>query len=206
MATVYSDFKSPWCALFTPKEVELLEYFDDMGHWWDLSYGSEINEVIGCALMTDVVEAVREVGVVGKRYKKGIFRFGHAETNVFLMSLMGLYKDDKSLTANMTHEHVQNRKFRLSDITPFASNIIYEVVSCDSGALSGRPALKVRVVINEKDVVRLPGCSDAWCPWEEFMESVGKHVGCDWDEVCGLDEMVMNKDERRLWVQGDGEW
>ena len=88
MVTVFSDLESPWCRVFKPEEVELLEYFDDMGHWWDLSYGTAINEVIGCALMTDVVEAVKEVGVVGKRYKKGIFRFGHAETNVFLMSLM----------------------------------------------------------------------------------------------------------------------
>lgn len=46
----------------------------------------------------------------------------------------------------------------------------------------------MRVVVNENETQVMPGCPDAWCPLDTFLGIVGGSVGCDWKEVCGVDE------------------
>ncbi|KAJ3272369.1 PHOsphatase, partial [Borealophlyctis nickersoniae] len=176
------------------KEVELLEYFEDMRHWWLLAYGAAINERVACRLITDVVDAVMEVvdaetesPGAGKGYRKGVFRFGHSETNVFLMTLLGLYNDTLPLTTANTPTLLHTRTFRLSHISPFATNIIFELVSCRfSSSATDSSSYKIRVVINERDTPTVPGCPDAWCPLDTFLSVVRERgVGCVWEDVCG---------------------
>lgn len=47
-----------WCTMLNEEEILLLEYLDDLKHYWDLGYGFEINAKAGCALATDVATEV----------------------------------------------------------------------------------------------------------------------------------------------------
>ncbi|KAJ3182826.1 PHOsphatase [Gaertneriomyces sp. JEL0708] len=171
------DRKDTWCTILTPNEVRLLEYLDDMEHYWDLAYGYEFNRHAGCALATDIVNEMRDM-IDGRSRTKGVFRFGHAETNVFLMDIFGLYYDESHLFANSTEKHLHDRKFRLSEIMPFAGNWFIELYGCGDSKF-------VRVLLNEQEEV-LPGCQSSLCPYETFLEVVGDDYGCDFKDLCGL--------------------
>ncbi|KAJ3047262.1 PHOsphatase [Rhizophlyctis rosea] len=184
--------------------MELLEYYQDMKHWWGLSYGDERNGEVGCKTFEDVVRnlpAEREAR--GKRaWKKGVFRFGHSETNVFLVTLLGLYKDPLPLSTNHTAHNLQNRTFRTSNISPFASNIVFEVARCQPPSLFSPSSSSssndlIRIIVNEQDAPRMKGCPEdsEWCPVGVFLEGVKGKVGCDWEEVCGVEGKDEDMDE-----------
>ena len=61
----------------------------------------------------------------------GIFRFGHSESLIPLLSILGLYKDTEDLQAD-NFANKKDRKFRASLISPFAANLAFILHKCDS--------------------------------------------------------------------------
>ncbi|KAJ3033622.1 PHOsphatase [Rhizophlyctis rosea] len=204
-----------WCGVLEREEMEVLEYWEDMRKWFVLGGGDGFNGRVGCGVLGDVVgslpggkkgkDGVLEEGK-GKRgmgKRKGVFRFGHSETNVFLLSALNLYNDTTPLTTS-NFPSLSTRQFRMSTLSPFASNIVFEVASCPS-------SLKLRALVNEADTPILPGCSDPWCDVEDLKRGVEGVVGegrCVWGRVCGVQEGEEEFGDLSAWedVEGDDDW
>jgi multiple inositol-polyphosphate phosphatase/2,3-bisphosphoglycerate 3-phosphatase len=61
-------------------------------------------------------------------------RFGHAETIMPFVTLLGLFRDDAGLYANATLAEMRRRKFRASHIAPYSANAYLVLYACDEGA------------------------------------------------------------------------
>ncbi|KAM9955958.1 hypothetical protein ACTFIW_002166 [Dictyostelium discoideum] len=110
-----------------------------------------------------------------------ILRFGHAETIIPFISLLGLYKDEQKLFANSSTEQIENRKFRTSVVSPYASNIAMFLFDCGSS-----DGFKILVQHNELPVL-VPGCDEIYCDYQQF-KSIFKQ-GIDnfkWNSYCNI--------------------
>jgi hypothetical protein len=107
------------------------------------------------------------------------------------------------LMANMTQTEIMNRKFRMSELSPFAGNFHIKLHAChqphsltmQNGAtqsgFSVEPAQEyfVRILMHEQPVA-IPGCetsNDALlCPWTQFNDNILKPITskCNWAEMC----------------------
>ncbi|EGC36480.1 hypothetical protein DICPUDRAFT_54584 [Dictyostelium purpureum] len=111
---------------------------------------------------------------------KNIFRFGHSETLVPFMSLLGLFKDGYHIYANSTLEQIKNRKFKTSLIVPYATNIGMFLYDCGNGQNSD---FKILVKHNESPIL-VPGCDDYYCSFNDFKSLFPKVLNFDWDSYC----------------------
>ncbi|KAL1920288.1 uncharacterized protein VTP21DRAFT_1434 [Calcarisporiella thermophila] len=178
--------KRSWCDMFEKDEILLMEYANDLGHYYEYGHGNELNEHIGCQLLTSLVNDIRAVlsppGANATEPAKAVFRFGHSETIFFLVTILGLYRDSQPLLANSTLEFIHGRLFRGALISPFAANIMLEVWRCkDKGA-------RIRLLLNEQEI-HIPGCESPWCEWETAEASWLANTGCDFTRMCQVDEM-----------------
>lgn len=62
---------SPWCAVFTRRQLELLEYAEDLQEYYYSGYGNPANAKVGCLLVKDMFDMMRKV-VNGKSILLGI--------------------------------------------------------------------------------------------------------------------------------------
>ncbi|KAF9582488.1 PHOsphatase [Lunasporangiospora selenospora] len=130
-----------------------LEIGDDLGDYYSLGPGTPFNRHLGCKLGTDLVEQIDKVLALdddstdsskapdqkkkgsggdededGPGIYRGLFKFGHSETIYFFSSFMNLYSQSGiPLTGNMTSKEYADREFKSSQISPFASNMAFEV-------------------------------------------------------------------------------
>ncbi|KAB0384729.1 hypothetical protein FD755_006646 [Muntiacus reevesi] len=77
-----------------------------------------------------------------------ILQFGHAETLLPLLSLMGYFKDKEPLTA-YNYKEQMHRKFRSGHIVPYASNLIFVLYHCKN-AKTPKEEFRVQMLLNEK--------------------------------------------------------
>ncbi|KAJ3205451.1 PHOsphatase, partial [Dinochytrium kinnereticum] len=176
-STLSPTLPSGWCDLLRDEKeaTELMEYLDDLEHWWLLAYGSRVNRWLGCMLLTDFVKEVRDGG------RKGVLGFAHSDTMVFLVTALGLFEDPFEFTGDLSRELMARRRFRMADISPMLGNVVFEVFE------DGRGHVSVRVMVNEVPTV-IPGCGDMLCDVEQFVKVLGKKVGCDFAGLCGVVE------------------
>lgn len=106
----------------------------------------------------------------------------------------GLYRDKVPLYANATEHLLHDRKFRLSDITPFAANYYIELYSC--GDTSDNQKHLVRFLLNEREEV-VTGCPSVFCPLDTFVGALGDGVGCDFAAMCGIEGCPRVKGRRK---------
>ncbi|CAL5365916.1 unnamed protein product [Camellia sinensis] len=84
------------CALFTPSEVVLLEWTDDLELFILKGYGNALNYQMGVPLLEDVVQSMYEEHAPGC-YEKARLRFAHAETLLPFSCLIGLFLEESDL-------------------------------------------------------------------------------------------------------------
>lgn len=90
---------------------------------------------------------------------KGVFYFGHASNMLSTIVRLGFAKDSSHLLSSNFKE-MHDRKWRLSKLIPFASNIIAVLYDCPSG-------MKVTFFVNEIPInIEKYGCT--LCPWESI--------------------------------------
>lgn len=78
---------STWCSLLTDNDILVLEYFADLRNYYTYSYGSSLNSKLACQLVTSIVRSVDSF-LKGISNVKATFKFGHAETIYFLITLL----------------------------------------------------------------------------------------------------------------------
>lgn len=113
----YLQDESPWCTAFTPENVYVLEYLEDLKYYYKASYGASLNSNIMCAAVKDMV-----LNLKSDQGPKVVAYFSHASAMQLFLTALGYAKDKEHLRAD-NYQQMKYRKFRASVWSPFASNI-----------------------------------------------------------------------------------
>nr|XP_034832259.1 multiple inositol polyphosphate phosphatase 1-like [Maniola hyperantus] len=151
--------RSPWCAPFSIKHLMILEYRDDVRHYYRNGYGSWVNLKLGALPLKDLYENFVNA-IDGK--KTLVSYFAHDTMLDMVFCALGLYKDRAPLRGSDIDPSW--RIWRTSEFSPFASNFIAVLSRCEE---SGEPTLRVRLFINEKPT---PLCPEEGCTWQQFLD------------------------------------
>ncbi|XP_010534618.1 PREDICTED: multiple inositol polyphosphate phosphatase 1-like [Tarenaya hassleriana] len=184
------------CALFTPSEVALLEWTDDLEVFILKGYGNSLNYRMGAPLLQDVLHSMEEAVKARKEklpsgsYEKARLRFAHAETVVPFSCLLGLFLDGsdfekikKEQPLELPTKPPKSRNFRGRTMAPFGGNNMLVLYSCPADSSSAN--YFVQVLHNEQPIP-LPGCDGKdFCPLEVFKERIVEpHLKHDFDILC----------------------
>eukprot|EP01111_Echinosteliopsis_oligospora_P009212 TRINITY_DN2664_c0_g1_i2.p1 TRINITY_DN2664_c0_g1~~TRINITY_DN2664_c0_g1_i2.p1 ORF type:complete len:513 (+),score=141.89 TRINITY_DN2664_c0_g1_i2:55-1593(+) len=121
-----------FCSLFTIREHRINEYNKDLKTYYKRAYGNQFNYQIASPLLQAITSDMDAV-IMGDSKRKdelAFMRFAHAETVMPLAAILGLYRDDYDLTADLSEEEIRNRKWRSSDISPYAANFVFALYQC----------------------------------------------------------------------------
>ncbi|XP_076981446.1 multiple inositol polyphosphate phosphatase 1 [Tamandua tetradactyla] len=144
--------KSPWCDVFDIDDAKVLEYLNDLKQYWKRGYGYTINSRSSCVLFQDIFQHLDKAVEQKQRSQPisspVILQFGHAETLLPLLSLMGYFKDKEPLTA-YNYKEQMHRMFRSGHIVPYASNLVFVLYHCEN-AKSPKEEFQVQMLLNEK--------------------------------------------------------
>ncbi|KAG5600061.1 hypothetical protein H5410_031431 [Solanum commersonii] len=187
------------CSLFSPSEVSLLEWADDLELFILKGYGDTLNYQMGVPLLEDVVQSMeqaikaKEEGYAPGIYEKARMRFAHAETLLPFSCLIGLFLEESEFELIQREESLElppkppkNRNWRGSIVAPFAGNSMLILYSCH---LDNSSKYFVQVLHNERPIA-LPGCNgSSFCLFEVFKEKiVAPHLKHDYTMLCDVIE------------------
>lgn len=102
---------------FTPNNVKVLEYHEDLKYFYQNSYGSGINSRLTCSLVVDMLNHLES-----QTNPKVSAYFTHSATMFSLLTALGAYKDNDGIRAD-NYQQMMQRKWRSSEVSPFASNL-----------------------------------------------------------------------------------
>lgn len=89
---------SPWCAVFTPRQLEILEYWQDLDDYYIDGYGSRLSTHLGCFAVRDLIqqfERVIEAKQNGREdYPKVVTSFGHSAIVNMIFTTLGKVTSD----------------------------------------------------------------------------------------------------------------
>ncbi|XP_027220523.2 multiple inositol polyphosphate phosphatase 1 isoform X2 [Penaeus vannamei] len=161
---------SAWCAVFSRKDMEVMEFGEDLFVYHDHGYALDITYEQACPAVQDLLQRFRY------QSDSSVFYFTHLETVVKVMTRFGFFNDSKPLTWNAMDSR---RRWRTSDFGGFGSNIAFLLTKCRDVGWT------VNTYINEKKV-HLPRCAyTTGCPWLVFQQLYGQYAVCPFDELCG---------------------
>ena len=94
---------------------------------------------------------------------RSVFNFAHAETVTPLVALLKLPEsvDGYSLTANLEEKYVEKRKWRMSEISPFSSNLMFALLKKDE-------KYYVKLYLNQKPVKTHACPTKTICEFDTF--------------------------------------
>lgn len=188
---------SPWCDVFDVDDAKVLEYLNDLKQYWKRSYGYSINSRSSCTLFQDIFlhldKAVEQKQRSQPVSSPVVLQFGHAETLLPLLSLMGYFKDKEPLTAYNFKEQ-DHRKFRSGRIVPYASNLIFVLYHCEN-AKTPQEEFQVQMLLNEK-VLPLAHSQETVAFYED-LKSYYKDIlqNCQTSKECDLPKVNVTSDE-----------
>ena len=136
---VLTDNDKTWCDLFDLDDLRVIEYLTDLKQYYEDSYGHEMNYQISCPLVEDIMKNLEEF--TKEKKPRGIFRFGHSQTVLPLMSVLGLFRDETPLRADNFKEQ-GGRKLWSARVLPMAANVAFVLYECD-----GKPEEGMRVQV-----------------------------------------------------------
>ncbi|XP_059666784.1 uncharacterized protein LOC132312432 [Cornus florida] len=185
------------CTLFTPSEVALLEWMDDLELFILKGYGNSLNYRMGVPLLEDVVQSMEEAIKYKEEahapgtYEKARLRIAHAETLLPFSCLIGLFLEGPEFEKIQREEPLelppkppQKRNWRGSTVTPFAGNNMLVLYSCPANNSS---KYFVHVLHNEHPIP-MAGCDNSdFCPFEVFKERiVAPHLKHNYNVLCDV--------------------
>eukprot|EP00249_Psilotum_nudum_P011553 c23236_g1_i1 orf=247-1761(+) len=194
------------CALFTPEEVELLEWADDVELHLLKGYGESINYRMGVPLLNNVVESMeqtilaREGGQSSRFLERVRLRFAHAETLVPFTCLLGLFLNETDVKLVQREQPLdlpprppRQRLWRGNLIAPYGANIVLVLYKCSGNKEAGDSTgeFLVHVLHNEKPVA-MPACNGTFfCPFQKFKDDVAlPHLKYSFESVCSIELKV----------------
>lgn len=180
---------SVWCDVFDQRDVEALEYIEDVNSYIKSAYGPKSNPRQSCPLVKDLLDAIEEgTQLNSTRRKKSYFYFSHADPMKKLLATFEMFKDDDSFSEKRITEFERNlevpkkRNWRTSVITPFSANLAFVLYKCYR-AENNASKFKILATVTERPV-KLGGCKDTDCNMQHFLEKYESMRTCDLNKVC----------------------
>lgn len=152
---------SVWCAAFTPNQLVVLEYLDDLKFYQQSGYGHDINSRVSCNLIKDMLHKLDE-----DDDPVAIAYFAHSNTIETLITALGIKKDNIPLMAR-NFESMRDREWKTSVINPFSSNLVTIKFECSSE--DSNEVEKAMFFLNQKRV-DLEWCNKGLCDWSNVLK------------------------------------
>uniref|UniRef100_A0A3Q3L6Z7 Multiple inositol polyphosphate phosphatase 1-like n=1 Tax=Labrus bergylta TaxID=56723 RepID=A0A3Q3L6Z7_9LABR len=183
---------SPWCQLFDDEDAKVMEYASDLREFWKRGYGHDINSKSSCILFHDVFSRLDKAASENKYVKCILTCCGHADTLLPLLTLLGFFKDNETLTS-LNYATQTQRSFRTSHMLPYAANLLLVLYDCGDGDLRLQPLL------NEKPVT-FPGLTEASIPLYQQVKERYRELlqGCDFETECQLLKSLVLRNTKLL--------
>lgn len=184
------DNAENWCSIFNSRDAEIFEYAYDLSAYYTKGYGHDINYLIASPLLSDIVSAIDMIALINTPNGGDIIvpraqlRFGHAETVMPLLAILGLYKDNEKLTSKWNDADIIKRKWRTSNISSLATNVAFVLYMCNdnNATLDKRPYVEV---LHDENIVYLPKCGNRrLCPLQLFKNIYNNELRSNWTETC----------------------
>lgn len=153
---------------FTPNQVNAIEYWEDLGAYYELGYGSSLNPNIPCEAVKDMMKHLKS-----RDLPKAVAYFGHSASIQLFLTALGAAKDFDALTAD-NYVNMMRRKYRTSLLAPFASNVAAIKYECPQEVERN----KVMFFLNEKPL-EFGWCKVGLCDWSDVEEKYKKYVNAD---------------------------
>lgn len=189
---------SKFCEIFTQEEWEGFDYSLDLGYWYSNAFGSPTSFALGAGWVTELVARLTHTPVTVHNtttnatlhnpiqfpLHDAIYMDATHDVDLmeFLVTMnLSQFRDDP-----LPWTHIPpNRKFRSSQLTPFASNMQIQLLSC---ATHDSPQL--RLILNDGVVAldQLPNCpknKDGLCAVDDFVAAQRANLAqVDYDWAC----------------------
>lgn len=159
---------SAWCAIFTPSQFNDLEYPEDLRKFYESGYGLASNERLLCGLVNDMFNHLGNY-----EQPKAIVYFTHSSSLLLLLTTLKAFKDEDTLRAD-NYKMMFNRKWRLSEMTPFAANLAVVKYECPNDAKQE----KIKFMLNEEPLL-FEWCDNGVCDFSEFKARYNKFIEAD---------------------------
>lgn len=105
-----------WCSLMDQTFLNHLDYAEDLEAFYEQGAGYKINYEMAAVLLQDIYSFMKKF-TTGETSVVANLRFGHAETTLPLMTLLG-YGDRTKLLASWNDDQINSRGFRTSILSP----------------------------------------------------------------------------------------
>ncbi|KAF1793831.1 Histidine phosphatase superfamily [Phytophthora cactorum] len=155
-----------WCSFFDDEMLLSMDYFQDLS----TSTGK------------DIFRTMKE-RVDGKSEVEGLFRFAHAETILPLASLLNVSYFDRHASDPL------QRKFKSSELAPFAANIGFVLYECADEKEKSQAAttFKVKTLLNERKVIFNECKGQTLCPFDVLVSIFHRWIyEFDFQKHCTL--------------------
>lgn len=185
--------RSVWCSLFEKRDVQALEYIEDVNSYFKSAYGPQANVNQSCPLVGHLLDAFHSVAreqnqTSGAGPRRAWFYFSHADPMKKLLATFKMFRDDESFSEQKLDRFVEElkvpkrRHWRTSIITPFSANLAFIMYRCQRDP--SRPVkFKILATVTEQPV-KLAGCKDTDCNSERFFSAYDNLRHCDLGRVC----------------------
>ncbi|KAH7488671.1 hypothetical protein PRIC1_007215 [Phytophthora ramorum] len=189
------DVFNQWCSFFDDEMLLAMDYFQDLKHFYRKSHGNALSTKIAAPLLQDIFRTMKQ-RVDGNSDIEGYFRFAHAETIIPLASLMNISYFNRHASDREGHfradtplELALQRKFKSSELAPFAANIGFVLYECKAGngETNVGSTFKAKTLLNEREVVFDECKGQALCPFDVLEDIFRLWIyEFDFQEQCTL--------------------
>lgn len=164
------DKLSPWCTAFTYEQNKILHYREDIKQWYKAGYAYPENRFLMCSAVKDMVNRVRDPnGPPVTAY------FAHSTGTYLMMNALGWFKDEKPLLGSNYREQA-DRKWFISNIAPFATNIAIVRYDCSDEI----DRIKIFLKAEPMD---LPWCPRGVCKVEDLVKEYEFFLNANCDQI-----------------------
>ncbi|ESO04777.1 hypothetical protein HELRODRAFT_111769 [Helobdella robusta] len=184
---------SSWLKFTNERVRNILEYASDLKNYWSKGPAHSLSYEQSCGLLVDMFQMFENV-LSGKNSSKGSFYFSHAETIIPLLNILGLFKEDPLLT-DKNFDQMQNRLFRATRVSPFASNVAFVLHQCGDANSNNRDNVYLQLFFKEHPIA-WPLCNNSFCEYNDLRQYYSRYIdNCNFNMICQVnDSGVFNGD------------
>jgi hypothetical protein len=182
--------RSIFCDLFSAEQIEALEYLDDAKVYHKVAPLRGSYRVQSSPLINFIVRKLDEAVKGGNNEPpRAFFGFTHVGTLKKLFVTLGFFDEPTGYTAGELDEYAssgrvpQRRLWRSSLMLPFSANVSFALYRCGNDQRQATAHYKVLTSLAEQ-AVRVYGCRDTACPYDDFLAAYKPLMSYTMDEVC----------------------
>lgn len=156
--------------MLTSSQIQMMVYRDDLIYFYKSSHGSKLNRNIKCAAIKDMLNRLDS-----NVDPKTTVYFSHSAALQLFLTGLGALRDDFDLKGD-NFTKMSMRKWKTSEISPFAANIAVVRYKCTERD-------QVKIFLNEK-LLHLDWCgTNGACDWQHFKERYALYSNGNCDQI-----------------------